>query len=515
MYIKRTLAACLAIALVVSTTVAFGQDKGREQALIAGAKIDQKAVETAVKKGCDWLRTKQNADGAWKTTGAKCRATYFDRGATALVLLTLLKGGEDSDAECIKKGFNFIYAQKPKFRLVYEVAVLILALAARYEPEEEPDAEEVEKEMGKKDLTRTTLFDPPEKKQKKNFKQAPPAVKKWFADAVKWLLSKQNKDGGWGYGMGTESRSDASNTQYVVLALHAASRCGMKISANAFGGLAAYMLVQQEKDGPEIPGFPVPVADFDIKKLKEMEKEYLENMRKQVQDAKDQGEKVTPEKLKKMTTTIDLEDPYKKYGVEQQKMKARGWGYVPQTVYPNMPADSVVHKAIGSMTCSGVAALCVAKANVEGSGWYGKNKKILNRGIRDGCGWLAHNFTVSDNPNCPREWHHYYLYGLERAGVLALVREFGKHNWYADGGNFLLGEQKGDGSWPEELGRQDHPMPNNQGAIRGANLDSMINTCFAVLFLKRATAPVVRIPEDPYTGSDLFGGQKPKQEEGK
>ena len=58
-------------------------------------------------------------------------------------------------------------------------------------------------------------------------------------------------------------------------------------------------------------------------------------------------------------------------------------------------------------------------------------------------------------------------------------------------------------------------MPNNQGAIRGANLDPMVNTCFAVLFLKRATAPVVKIPDDPYTGHDLFGGGKPKQDQDK
>jgi hypothetical protein len=516
MSIRSVLAVCLIVAIVFAAPSAFAQDKARERALTAGAKIDKEAVKAAIKKGCDYLRAKQNADGSWKTTSKDCRATYFDRGTTALILLALLKGGEDQDAECIAKGFNYIYTQNPKYRLVYEVAVLILALAARYEPEEEPEPKQLQDELKKKDLSKTTLFDPPEKKQKKNFKQAPKAVKGWFTDAVKWLLSKQNQDGGWGYGMGTESRTDASNSQYVTLALHAATRCGMKVSSNVFIGLSKYMLLQQEKDGPEIEGFPVPVADFDIKKLKEMEKEFLENMRRQVEVAREQGEEITPEKLKKMTTTVpELEDPYRKFGVEPQKMKSRGWGYVPQTIYPSMPADSVVHKAIGSMTCSGVAALCVGKANIEGTGWFNKNKKVLNRGIRDGCGWLAHNFTVSQNPGSPQEWHYYYLYGLERAGILSLVRDFGKHNWYAEGGNYLLGQQQGDGSWPGELGRQNHPMPGQQGSfIRGANLDPMINSCFAILFLKRATAPVVKIPEDPYTGTDLFGGGRPKQEEG-
>jgi hypothetical protein len=514
---RRILVIVMLAALLLTTPAAYAQDKARERALTAGAKIDQKKVEAAAKKGCDWLRAKQRADGCWQPAEQKCRGRGLFLGTTALVLLALLKGGEDPNADCIKKGFNFIFQFKPdKYRAVYEVAVLILALAARYEPDEEPEEKEIKKELGKKDLTRTTLFDPPEKKQKKKFKHAPKAVRKWFTDALAWLLSKQNGDGGWGYGFRgtTEVRTDASNSQYVSLALHAATRCGMKVSAKVFAGLAQYMLLQQEKTGPEIEGFPVPVADFDIKKLKEMEKEYLDNLRKQLQDARDQGEEITPEKLKKMTTTVpEIEDPYRKFGVELKKIKARGWGYVPQTIYPTMPADDVLHKPIGSMTCSGVAALCVAKANLEGSGWYRKHKKALNRGIRDGCGWLAHNFTVQHNPHSPREWHYYYLYGLERAGILALVRDFGKHNWYADGGNYLLGAQNGDGSWPGELSNTQRNDPSGRMRFTAANLSPMVNTCFAILFLKRATAPVVKIPDDPYTGADLFGGRTPKKKD--
>ncbi len=519
----RVLISCLmALAFALSVSFANAQDDAREQALTAGAKIDQKAVEAAVKKACDWLRNKQNSDGSWKSGSKECRASSLPNGTTALVLLALLKGGEDPDAKCIKDGFNYVFKSlSSKEQYVYDVAVLILALAARYHPPDELEEEEIEKELEKGKIGKTTLFDPPEKRQKKKFKKAPPAVKKWFTDLIKWLISKQRKDGGWAYGVTMDQVTDLSNTQYVVLAFHAATRCGVNVSSGVFAKLAELVLIRQEKKGPEIEWFPVPVADFDIKKLKEMEKEYLKSLRRNVAQAHERaqarGEKLAPKEVKKMTTTtVVIEDPYKKFGVEPQKIRARGWGYWPHDFWSEMGKDSIVHRATGSMTCSGVAVLAVAKANIEGGSWWSKHKKKLNRGLRDGCGWLAHNFTIKENPKMPEEWHYYYLYGLERAGILSLVRDFGKHNWYAKGGNYLLDNQKGNGSWPGKSGLDKHPVPGKQGAyINPANIDPLVNTCFAVLFLKQATAPVVKIPrEDPSTGEDLFGPKK-KQEKNK
>jgi hypothetical protein len=49
----------------------------------------------------------------------------------------------------------------------------------------------------------------------------------------------------------------------------------------------------------------------------------------------------------------------------------------------------------------------------------------------------------------------------------------GIHDWYARGARAILGAQQADGSWP---GGQ--PVPD---------------TCFAVLFLRRATRPLVDV----------------------
>ncbi len=92
----------------------------------------------------------------------------------------------------------------------------------------------------------------------------------------------------------------------------------------------------------------------------------------------------------------------------------------------------------------------------------------------DGLAWLDLNWKIDCNPNHPeKRWHYYYLYGVERAAVLTNSRALGKHDWYREGAEFLLKAQGGDGKWDDTC----CPGPIN-------------NTCFALLFLTKATVPV-------------------------
>ena len=68
-----------------------------------------------------------------------------------------------------------------------------------------------------------------------------------------------------------------------------------------------------------------------------------------------------------------------------------------------------------------------------------------------------------------------YLYALERVGILSGTVDIGTHDWYREGANFILKSQKEDGSWKTATG--------------GGN--AVWDTCFAILFLKRATRPLV------------------------
>jgi len=56
------------------------------------------------------------------------------------------------------------------------------------------------------------------------------------------------------------------------------------------------------------------------------------------------------------------------------------------------------------------------------------------------------------------------------------VEKVGGHDWYQEGAREIVGAQRADGSWKSSAYEHHHPVPE---------------TCFAVLFLKRATRPLV------------------------
>lgn len=129
---------------------------------------------------------------------------------------------------------------------------------------------------------------------------------------------------------------------------------------------------------------------------------------------------------------------------------ARGWGYW-----------SRGEESYGSMTAGAVGALVICDY-VLGADW--KRDDVVNAGVN----WIRDNFSVMDNPRRGRAHHYYYLYALERAGILYGTETFGRHEWYPEGAAVLLKEQGPDGSW-----------------------GSVADTCFAILFLRRATRALV------------------------
>ena len=91
-----------------------------------------------------------------------------------------------------------------------------------------------------------------------------------------------------------------------------------------------------------------------------------------------------------------------------------------------------------------------------------RKDKVTNAGVA----WIGKHFAVNTN--------YYYMYGLERAGMLYDVESFGGNNWYWKGVPVLLNNQNGDGSW----GKRENKDENTW------------DTCFAILFLKKATRAI-------------------------
>lgn len=171
--------------------------------------------------------------------------------------------------------------------------------------------------------------------------------------------------------------------------------------------------------------------------------------------------------------------------LEQSQHNDGGWGYKAggkgrMTVTGKGPGGPDAESSYGSMTCSGVCGLVIAKY-YQREAWKG------DRRIDKGLEWIAEHFTVEENPRTAKRarggpgamgqsWQYYYLYALERTGLLADTEQFGPHAWYPLGAEYLLGRQARDGGW--------------QGEQNGGWIE---DTCFAILFLRRATKPIVPV----------------------
>jgi hypothetical protein len=134
----------------------------------------------------------------------------------------------------------------------------------------------------------------------------------------------------------------------------------------------------------------------------------------------------------------------------------------------------------GSMTAGAVASLSLYASIWDPKGGWTRDKRVA-RGIE----WLAKAYAPGKNPKLPdivsftgtsAANYFYYLAEVERAGSLTGTDRFGTHDWYAEGAEHLLAAQKPDGSWELEA--------------RTTAADRVWNTCFALLFLKRATRPL-------------------------
>jgi hypothetical protein len=139
------------------------------------------------------------------------------------------------------------------------------------------------------------------------------------------------------------------------------------------------------------------------------------------------------------------------------------------------------HRAYPSMTAGALGSLAIYGHLLDEKSW--ERDPTFQKGLA----WLGRHFTVTMNAG-PAEWNidapgwmqYYYLYALERAGVLCGTETFGAHRWYAEGAAAILGAQKPDGSWIS-------PVPHGD---RSLTTNSVWDTCFAVLFLRRATRPL-------------------------
>lgn len=150
-----------------------------------------------------------------------------------------------------------------------------------------------------------------------------------------------------------------------------------------------------------------------------------------------------------------------------------GWGYVVQGQQDGA--------SYASLTCAATCSLAICLSAL------GTKDVRGDAGIKKALAWLDKNLDVTKNVGIdkseimgPSPWQYYHLYSLERAGRVLGVETLGRQPWYAAGAKWLIQAQHADGQWADGEGPRG-PRPAYLTAA---------DTCFALLFLTRATRPI-------------------------
>ncbi len=453
-------------ALLALTAVATAQQQDPEAA-------QQGAMKTAVTKGVRYLIEQQQPDGSWRYENAPLKLTDdafpMTQGVTALCAFTLLKCGIGPDQEPVAKAFERIHAQE--LRWTYAVGCVLLALEAKtnFDPDRDPIAPGGSRERKK-----------PGRPDRRDLELA--------ARCVEWLAAHQREAGLWRYAGGSDE--DVSNAQYAMLGLDAAERMGVRVPREVYEKAAARLLECLREGDEQVRAFPIPGADHTFRDLEKIE----QRLRKEIKKVERKFKRADDTDSKGLTRDDHMRTAERKAAEEitesmsRDALIARGWAYFP----PGVPGDAWKTTVNGSMTCSALASLFICKARLERTPRYERElKRPIDAALRHGAAWMAKNFAVDRNPG-GKLHHFYYLYGLERAGVLGLIQRFGDHEWFDEGVTYLLKAQQKGGWWRASQGTSG-PIPD---------------TCFALLFLARGTTPVVELPGRVMTGGGRTYGDE-------
>ncbi len=150
--------------------------------------------------------------------------------------------------------------------------------------------------------------------------------------------------------------------------------------------------------------------------------------------------------------------------------KGGGWGYSQNGAYTHGNLTILGDDPYGSMTAGGIASLSIYR-------WILRQDHTRDKWVTGGVKFLSSNLVFKKNPKHSDEkrWQYYWIYAIERAGMIFGTERFGSHEWYPEGVDFLLPAQKEDGRW----------QADGSHAIG--------DTCFAILFLRRATKGLPKV----------------------
>jgi len=429
-------------------------------------------------------------------------------GPTALALYTLLKCGVEPDHPLIEEGFAWLRSVHQVTEAwdgndasgrdrwwthtvagsSYEISVMLLALTARYDQYKKSSASDEAAKKGRLKIKNladrhwlqqlvTALVERRGQPSAAAIAVDRLTIEK-FSDFEKEMerpadlptdLPSREQRLGWRYnpphvdlyvgmrGGGRDSwqrnvripphaNQDMSSTQLATIALYSATRFGVNIDPQVWIDIVDFTLAHQEKEGPEHERHDPGYSDGRYAKAKD---------------------------------------------------HARGFCYIVGS------PDGSEGIATGSMTACGIGNLLLAKSALFADTkdkryakareeWTAKGwPKTVDTAVWDGLAWLDRNWSPFTNTRSRYGYHIYYLYCVERTMDILRKQLIGKRLWYPEGAKEILARQK-----PKEV-----EVPGKQGAKTlpgvwwetGATHEpkDVLDTCFALLYLKRATGGLV------------------------
>jgi len=461
-------------------------------------------ISKAIDLGTENILKLQNADGSFsRMKGGGAGGLHKGGSSTALCLYTILSSRLPKNEDLRKrilvaadKGFDYMRQKHYIPGTTYANGILLMALEKRIQynrPKPEVGYSSKEKkskvELDLKwmeDITAKIIATKCEKKivslpKFKNSSGDPVEIKlpkvkgKYKAEEKEHVLDFTGWSWGYPNSHGGFDHQDLSNTQYAVLGIAAAYRAGVKVDKEVFWKILHFGLYSQEPNGSRVTRYELDQKAVEKEKKQAAEQIERDRVREErrIQSGRKESTRERTERLEKEKQR-EYEKNYDYVGVNKYRKnlkkakvydEARGWDYCKKS---NPTASGA---AYGSMTTAGLACILTAHMGLDGDELYdGYYKELVSQSIYDGIGWLGMTFSTTQNPNASgrhQKWVYYYLYGMERVGMMAGLEHFGQVLWYNRGAEYLVSAQNNDGSWKEPY----------------------YETCFAVLFLSRATKP--------------------------
>lgn len=315
-----------------------------------------------------------------------------------------------------------------------------------------------------------------------------------LAMAAKFLCETQLSSGLWSYGMGYLPGGSGYLKEPASARLVAEQVAAATAHVTAYGRqLAAAIKRVRESPGRLKKGanaFPVIAVEGAIRgRLKEGDFSNSQMAALGLAAAARARFRPAPEVSLSILLPAPVLESALRSWVESQNPDG-GWGY-----------DRERKASYLSMTAGGLFSLSVlqelARRHPSGASSKGLGETLgrVGQSLEKAKVWLERHFSADSNVRVQDAWPedgpslfaYYALFSVERAATAAGLARLGNRDWYLEGARRLLRAQSADGGWPEETVTRSEGQESPEA--RRARRD--IATCFALLFLKRATARLV------------------------